>query len=107
MNPVDTKGDPVSALQEKVDKRHVRIALGNCARMGDGMGGLFLPDTLQIVWRDRVVMFVHVSGKRLRMDGYHWIDARRCGRQYAQAPGVLDPVTPDWVHDLISRYQPE
>lgn len=107
MNPTDTKGSPIAALQERVDRRHIRLALGNCPRMGDGVGGLFLPDTLQIVWRNRVVMHAHLSGRRLRLDGHHWIDARRSGRQYVQAPGRLAPETPDWVHELLSQYRPE
>lgn len=102
----DSKGEPITAVQELVDRRHVRVAVGNCVRMGNGTGGLFLPDTLQLAWRNGQVMNVLLSGRELRTDGYQWVDGRRSTRQYVTGAGQMDPETPDWVLQLISAHAP-
>lgn len=108
MTTVTGKGDPVVLSEATIDMRVVKLSIGNASRMGDDLGGMFLPDKLHCEWRNGKLIHVSVSGRVLRRDGNPWIDARRRSRIYLDGllHLTLDPDTPDWVRELIKAHTP-
>lgn len=97
---------PIVRGVEVSSSRFVMLDLGNCPRTGDAMGRLFMPDKLQLKWRDDQLCVCSAYGRELRSDGLEWLDGRRSGRSFL-TPGA-NPVfvdeTPDWVLYLAEQH---
>lgn len=106
METMTDKGDPVVLSAATVDMRVVNLSLGNTSRMGDDQGGVFLPDKLNLEWRNDVLTKVKLSGRALRTDGNPWITEARRARIYLAEPHwpTLEADTPDWVLRLIKEH---
>lgn len=93
-----------------VDTRVVRLALMNGSRTSDGIGNTFVPDTLNIEYRDGALSFVSLVGPKLRADGNPYLTETAGRRVFMQAGTVqskLSDDTPEWVRELVTRYEPQ
>lgn len=104
MTPLVEKGDPV-VTELTVVARTVLLRLGNCSRMADGIGYTFLPEELEIEWRNGDLMEAVLTGTRLRADGNPFVAAPVSYRSFMGHGGKLAPDTPHWVSDLVNEYQ--
>lgn len=105
-----TKGDPWVSHIRKVDTRIVLLDLGNCTRMHNGTGALFLPDQLHLEWRNGTLTECSLSGVRFREDGAGPSKWRtRCVMLDKQKPPPyhLTDETPQWVRALVYRHEPK
>lgn len=98
--PLPTKGSPSFAVHTIA--RTVVLTLGNCARTSDGIGGMFLPDELEIEWRNDVLVDAILSGRRLRSDGNPFLHEKSAWVSFV---GDHAPDMPEWVAELISKFQ--
>lgn len=102
---IDVK-TPIVREAEITTSRFVMLDLSNCPRDGDSMGKMYLPDSLQLKWRNDQLVVCAAYGRVLRADGLEWLDGRRSGRSYltpGNKPVFVDDI-PDWVRALAERY---
>lgn len=96
------KGDPYVVSAKTVDTRAVSLRLGNCSRMTDGTGNLFMPKELALRWQGGRLQYAMLGGRSLRADGHEFLGARGASITYY----ADDPETPVWVSQLISEHAP-
>lgn len=102
--PLVEKGDPV-VHAITMQARTIVLTLGNCSRMADGIGYTFLPEELEIEWRNGRLMDAVLTGPRLRADGNPFVAKQISSRSFVpHYVGKLAPDTPEWVSKLIDEY---
>lgn len=97
---------PVVVDVEQTSSVYVGLTIENCPRSASTMGRVFLPDHVQLKWRDGKLTVCGAFGRELRADGGVWLDGRRTGRSFLTPAHELQKDTPDWVLELVRQYEP-
>lgn len=63
----------------------------------------FLPESVELEWRNGVLEYVRINGPRVLKDGSRSI-TRDGITVWADGPNVRDDQLPDWVREEIARY---
>lgn len=88
---------------------NVQLIIRDAQPMRTLSGQTFRPTSLVIRWEGETITRCSITGPQMTRRGDAYLTGSRKGVSYMRpdvGPGITDPDTPEWVLEVIRRYQP-